>query len=178
MPGFLKGSIIIGLFAAVFRTLKTSYGTSRLKGFVNASVCCFKDCIIYRLCSKYFNKPYYFEYSLTLRFIKWVVAIVDIPMSLTGRFVKYITGGSEAVLAVNAVAETGAEGKLKITGAIGVFISLGFGAGLLIKGSGAEAFIAPWVILVISLVLIGCGKGYNFIKNSLIYRFIVWLVKA
>lgn len=178
MPGFLKGSIFVSLLTACFNALARAYGFSRLKGFVSSCTLCFKDCLIYRLCSKYFNKPYYFEYSLTLRFIKWIVGIVDIPMSLIGRFVKYVTGGSEAVSAVNAVAEADAEGKLKITGAIGVFISLGFGAGLLIKGSGAETFIAPWVLLVISLVLIGCGKGYNFIKNSVIYRFIVWLVKA
>lgn len=178
MPGFLKGSVFVKFLAACFNALARAYRFSRLKGFVGSCALCLKDCMIYRLCSKYFNKPYYFEYSLTLRFIKWLVRVFDVPMSLIGRFVRYITGGSDVVAAADALAQSGAADRLKVTGIIGVFISLGFCAGVLLKGGGAQEFAAPGVLFVLSLVILGCGRCLGYIKNSVIYRFIVWLVKA
>ena len=178
MPGFLKGSFFIGLLRAVFNALKRGYGTSRLKVFADACGRCFRGCIIYRLCSRYFNKPYYFEYSLTLRIIRGVVGILDIPVGYIGRFVRYLTGGSDVVAAANALADSDMGSKFKVTGVICLFVSLGFGAGVLLKGGGAEEFIAPGVLLIISLLLFALGKWPGCIKNSLIYRSIVWLVKA
>lgn len=178
MPGFLKGSIFVSLLTACFNALARAYGFSRLKGFVSSCALCFKDCMIYRLCSKYFNKPYYFEYSLTLRFIKQIVGIVDIPMSLIGRFVRYIVSGSLFVAAGDALAAADAKGRLTAAGVIGVFIGIGFFIGSLIKGAAPGDYIMPGIILLFSVVILISTKFLDCIKNSVIYRFIVWLVKA
>lgn len=178
MPGFLKGSVFVRLMTACFSGFLRAYASSKVKVFADGCSLCFKNCMIYRLCSKYFHKPFYFEYSLTLRFIKWLVRLFDVPMSLIGRFVRYITGGSLFVSSGNALAGADIRGKLTATGIIGVFISVGFALGSLIKGAASENFIIPALLLLLSVIILVSAKNFDWIKNSVIYRFIVWLVKA
>lgn len=176
MPAFLKGSIIVNLIVSVCSSLIRAYKNSKFSGFVQGCGVCLKSSLVYRLIKKYFYKPAYFEYSLTYRFILWLVKVFDVPVGAIGRFFVYLTKGSLFTGSALALAESPLQDRFKICGIIGSCISLGYGVGLLIKGAQFAQFIPMLVILGCAVVIFLMAYALDTIKYSLVFRLIKWLV--
>jgi hypothetical protein len=175
MPAFLKGSLIVNLIVSVCRAFAISYKNSRFSRFVKACGVCWKQSLVHRLIGKYFYKPAYFEYSLTYRFILWLVKIIDVPVSLIGRFVRYLISGSKAFESVNALTEASTRDRLITGSTIGIFISVGYAVGMVIKGQGAASAASPVAVTVLCIVVWLAALKLNWIKNSAVYKFLAWL---
>ncbi len=177
MPAFLKGSIIVNLIVCGCASLARAYSNSKLMGFVKGCGVCLKSSLVYGLIKRYFYKPAYFEYSLTYRFILWLVRVLDVPVGAVGRFFVYLTKGSLFTDSALALAESPLRDRFKVCGVTGVFISLGYGAGLFVKGADAIRFVPPLVILLISLVVFFMSYALDAVKYSVIFRVIKWFTK-
>lgn len=175
MPAFLKGSIIVKLIMSVISPIMLGYKHSRFKRFIDGCGVCCKSSCVYSLARRYFYHPAYFEYSLTLRFILWLVKVFDVPVSLIGRFFTYLTKGSLFTGSALALADSPLQDRFKICGVIGSCISLGFGIGLLIKGAPFAQFIPMLVILGTSVVIFLMAYALDAVKHGLVFRFIRWL---
>ena len=175
MPAFMKGSKVLGFIAGIFSALKRGYVHSRFKLFADKTAVCFKNSFIARLLSAYFNKNPYFEYSLTYRFILWLVKVFDVPIRATGRFFTFLTKGSVAAEAANSLAESGTKDRLLTGGVIGIFLAAGYGIGMAIKGGSVTDFVPVLLVCVFALLVFGAAHSLDWIKGSLIYRFFAWL---
>lgn len=175
MPEFLKGSKVLCFFAGLFLALKNSYANSRFKSLVGKTALCFKNSLIARALSAYFNKNAYFEYSLSYRFILWLVKIFDMPISAIGRLFTRLTKGSGVAQAAAELAESNAKDRLLLAGVLCVFVSVGYAIGLLAKGGAAVDFMPSAIVFALAVVTFAVANSLVWIKNSLIYKFFAWL---
>jgi hypothetical protein len=63
-----------------------------------------------------------------------------------------------------------------VGGIIGVFISVGYALGLLLKGAQAVDFTAPLVVVVVSALVLVASGCVNAIKESLICKLVKWFI--
>jgi hypothetical protein len=180
MLNLLKGSLIVNLIIRLFSGIATSYKNSRFKRFVGGCGVCFKSSVFYRTIRAYFYHPAYFEYSLTHRFILWLVKVFDVPIGLIGRFVRYLVSGSAFVGTADELATSNARQRLLTGGVIILFLAVGYSVGLLIKGASLASFTAPLVLAVIAVILAIVAYSLSTVKvlvtNSLIYRLIKYFI--
>jgi hypothetical protein len=176
MLNLLKGSLIVNLIIRLFSGIAVSYKNSRFKRFVGGCGVCFKSSVFYRTIRAYFYHPAYFEYSLTHRFILWLVKVFDVPIGLIGRFVRYLVSGSAFIGSADRLAESSAKQRLLVGGVILLFTAIGYSVGLLIKGASGAAFIAPLTLAVIAGVVAIVANNLNAVKESLIYRLIKYFI--
>ncbi len=176
MPKVFKGSLIINLILCSFKAVSNSYKASRFKIFADKCGVALRASLVYGIIRRYFYKPAYFEYSLTYGFIMWLVRVFDVPVGAIGRFFANLTGASNFIDSANKLAAASVKDKLAAAAVIGIFISLGFALGTVIKGGAVFELIPSAVIFAAALVLLAVSGLAKYAKSSVVYKLINWFV--
>jgi hypothetical protein len=106
----------------------------------------------------------------------WIVKVLDKPIGAIGGFFTRLFKGSELTAATDALVRSDISYRLKVGGIIGVFISVGYALGLLLKGAQAVDFTAPLVVVVVSALVLVAFGCVNAIKESLICKLVKWFI--
>ena len=157
MPLFIKNSIIYRLFD---KFILNPYNNSVLKKNLGKIVNCFKQSAIYKNIERYLDKKPYFLNSLSYKFIRKIVKLLDKLMDFLNKTIKKWLLGS--------IKYSSKEKNLLLLsiliGSFNVFYTL---AGIILN---TVNLYVSYGILAITLILFLFSKNTDCFKQSFIYK--------
>lgn len=165
MPLFIKNSIIYRLFD---KFILNPYDNSVLKKNLGKVVNCFKQSAIYKNIERYLDKKPYFLNSLSYKFIRKIVKLLDKLMDFLNKTIKKWLLGSSSFFETRSIKYSSKEKNLLLLsiliGSFNVFYTL---AGIILN---TVNLYVSYGILAITLILFLFSKNTDCFKQSFIYK--------
>lgn len=178
MPYFIKESIIVKLALKFIYIVNMCYKNSKLKKIADRISYIVLQSAIFNSLKRYVNKNPAFLNSISYRFIRVIVKFVNYIADKIHMPFALMINKSNFKEKIQNIKNADIKMKFHMLSLFIIAISMGFVIGnIFLEQISSQNVGIGLALVLISLIIIFCNKNLNIIKNSLIYRFIEYLIQ-
>lgn len=167
----ISGSAVAKPFVKLYGAVSNAFDNSCFK---KCTVTLFKNSVFYKLCVKYYNKDSLYKNSLCYVLVNGMAKVAD---KLANGFGKWLCGICNGSVVCNAMRDM-VEKDLSVAAFFVTTMGAGVGSAViaLVKDNSVGMMLGLGIFGISLLCFLLC-RNIAFVKESLIFRFFVWLVK-
>lgn len=177
MPCFIQNSFIAKFIFKIIDCVLISYNNSKLKNIISRIGYIITQSAIFSFFKRYVNKNPAFLNSISYRFIRLIVNFINIIADKIHKPFALMISKSNTKEQVDNIKSLDLKSKLNILSLFIIAISIGFLIGSVLLNSIMSLNVAVGLgLLILALLIIFFTRNFNIIKNSLIYKFVEYLI--